>query len=81
MNQKMHIHWDSEGDHLEVRFGKPTPSYYEEVGNDIFERREEKTGKVVGFAFFNVQKRKTKTIQDIVVNVPAEATSRPAILS
>lgn len=81
MNQKMHIHWDPEGDHLEVRFGKPTSSYYEGVGNDVFERHDEKTGKVVGFAFFNVQKRKTKIPQDIVVNVPAEATSRPTILS
>ena len=71
MSQKMHIHWDSEGDHLEVRFGKPTPSYYEEAGNDVFERRDEKTGKIVGFAFFNVQKRKTKVLQDIVVDIPA----------
>ena len=75
MSQKMHIHWDPEGDHLEVRFGKPTPSYYEEVGGDVFERRDEKTGKVVGFAFFNVQKRKTKVLQDIIVDLPASSSS------
>lgn len=75
MRQKMHIHWDPEGDHLEVRFGKPTPSYYEEVGDDVFERRDEKTGKVMGFAFFNVQKRKAKVLQDIVVDLPAASSS------
>ena len=75
MNQKMHIHWDPEGDHLEVRFGKPTSSYYEEVGDDVFERRDEKTGRVVGVAFFNVQKRKAKMPQDIVVNLPVTSSS------
>ena len=29
MNGKMFLHWDAEGDFLEVRFGKPTPSYYD----------------------------------------------------
>lgn len=66
----MFIHWDPEGDFLEVRFGKPTPSYYEEIDNDIFERRNEKTGKVVGYAFFNVQKRKNKQPQDLAVDIP-----------
>lgn len=54
MSQKMHIHWDSEGDHLEVRFGDLKPSYYEEVGDDVFERRDEETNRVIGYAFFNV---------------------------
>lgn len=67
----MHIHWDSEADHLEVRFGKVTPAYYEEVGEDVFERRDEKTNKVSGYAFFNVQKRKKQSPQDIEVDLPA----------
>jgi len=66
----MFIHWDSDGDLLEVRFGKPTVSYYEDKGDDVFERIDEKTGKVVGYAFFNVQKRKNKQPQDIVVDMP-----------
>ena len=72
MSQKMHIHWDAEADHLEVRFGAPKPSYYEDVGDDIFERRDEKTNEVTGYAFFNVQKRKKQVPQDIVVDVPAK---------
>ncbi len=71
--KKMHIHWDAEGDFLEVRFGKPTKSYYDEIDSDVFERRDEKTNKVKGFAFFNVQKRKLKQPKDIVVNIPSEA--------
>ena len=56
MTKKMYIHYDKEGDYLEVRFGPPSESYYEEMEEDTFERIDEKTGKVVGYAFFNVQK-------------------------
>ena len=75
MTKKMYIHWDSEGDFLEVRFSKPVPSYYEEIGDDLFERRDEKTGKVFGYAFFNVQKRKNKSIQDLTIDLPLEISS------
>jgi len=73
MSQKMHIHWDSEADHLEIRFDEPKPSYYENVGEDVFERRDEETDKVIGYAFFNVQKRKKQIPQDIVVDIPTGA--------
>ncbi len=76
----MHIHWDAEADYLEVRFGKPTESYYEDRGDDLFERHDEKTDEITGYAFFNVQKRmKTKRApQDIVVDVPT-ALASPAL--
>lgn len=67
----MFIHYDPEGDFMEVRFGKIVPSYYEDLGDDVFERRDEKTNKVIGFAFFNVQKRKEKQPQDIEIELPA----------
>jgi len=67
---KMHIHYDKEGDYLEVRFGKPTPSYYQEISNDVFERKDEKTGKTIGYAFYNVEKRKKNHIKDIEVALP-----------
>lgn len=70
MTQKMIIHWDAEGDFLEVRFGKPTPSYYEDKGEDIFERRDEKTGKVKGYAFFNFLQKKKSVPQDIEIDLP-----------
>ena len=70
MKQKLYIHYDPEGDFLEVRFGKATPSYYEDRGDDVFERHDEKTKKIKGYAFFNVQKRKEKELQDIEVIIP-----------
>ncbi len=69
MKQKMFIHYDSEGDFLEIRIGIPTQAYYKDLGNDIFERRDEKTKKVKGYAFFNVQKRKVKNQQDLEVDL------------
>ncbi|MDP3728974.1 MAG: hypothetical protein Q8R18_06010 [bacterium] len=69
MKKRLHIHFDTEGDLLELRFGKVTPSYYEDLGNDIFERHDEKTGKIKGYAFFNVRKRKEK-VRDIEVMIP-----------
>lgn len=68
MKKKLYIHYDPEGDFLEVRFGKVTPSYYEDLGNDVFERHDEKTKKNRAYAFFNVQKR--KEVQDIEVLIP-----------
>ncbi|MBI4140209.1 hypothetical protein HY485_00060 [Candidatus Woesearchaeota archaeon] len=69
MNEKMFIHWDAEGDFLEVRFGKPTPSFYDDLGNDVFERKDEKTNQVKGYAFFNVIKKMKKEPQDIAINL------------
>lgn len=69
----MYVHYDPEGDFLEIRFGKPKKSYYEEIGEDIFERRELKTGEVIGFALFNVKKRKEKSPLDIEVDLPTFA--------
>ena len=66
----MYIHYDKEGDYLEVRFGPTSESYYEEIGEDTFERRDEKTGKVIGYSFFNIQKRKEKQPKDIEVELP-----------
>jgi len=70
MNQKMHVHWDPESDKLELRFGKPTASYYEDIGDDIFERRDEETNKLVGYTFFNFQKRNKQISQDLIIDLP-----------
>ena len=75
MTQKMFIHYDKEGDFLEVRFGQPTASYYENLGDDLFERRDEKTEQVKGYAIFNIQKRKESKIKDIEVELPMLASS------
>ena len=71
MKDKLNIHYDEEGDFLELRIGKPTKSYYEEIKDDIFERRDERTNKVKGLAIFNFKKR-TKNMKDLELDIPFE---------
>ena len=68
MKQKLTIHWDKEGDFLELQFGKPTTAYYKDAGDDLFERKDEETDEIKGYAIFNVQKRKQG--KDLVVTLP-----------
>ncbi len=58
----MYIHYDDEGDYLEIRVGKPKEGYFNEIGNDMFERVDEKTGKIIGLGIFNFKKRAKKEI-------------------
>ena len=71
MKNKLNIYYDEEGDFLEFRIGKPTSSTYNNIGNDIFQRVDDKTGKVKGFAIFNFKKRSEK-IKNIDVSLPVE---------
>jgi hypothetical protein len=70
MKPKMFIHYDAKADFLEIRFGKATPAYYEEIEKDLFLRRDEKTKKVTGYAIFNIQRRK-KSVQSLSVPIPS----------
>jgi hypothetical protein len=65
----MQVFFDREGDLLELRFGKPVASYYEDLGQDTFARRSERTGKIVGYALFNVQKK--KALRNLKLVLPA----------
>ena len=58
MNTNIEIDYDSEADILEIFIGEPTPSYFEEIDNDLFEGRDKKTGKITGYKIFNLTKRK-----------------------
>ncbi|MEK6963803.1 MAG: hypothetical protein AABX70_05210 [Nanoarchaeota archaeon] len=63
MKQKLHVHYDSEGDILEVIIGKPTPAIMKNLGDNIFQRVEEKTGKTKGFMIMSFKKREQKDIE------------------
>ena len=52
MNQQLHLHYDEEGDLLEIRIGEPTPTSMKNLGNDLFERIEEKSGFSPEFSRF-----------------------------
>ena len=69
---KMHIYYDEEGDVLEIRLGEPTVSYMKDLGKDIFERIDNKTGKVKGFVILNFKKRSENKVIDIPIPVNLE---------
>lgn len=69
MKNKLSIHYDDEADFLELRIGKPTECYYEDLGDDLFERRDEKTHEVKGFAIFNFKKR-SANLGDVDLSLP-----------
>ena len=76
MKEKLMIHYDEEGDLLEIRMGKPTDAYYEDLGDDIFERIDRKTKKVKGLAIFNFRKRnETETTIDVELPIKMSLTN------
>ena len=68
MKQKQHLHYDSEGDILEFRIGKATPAIMKNLGDNIFQRIEEKTGKTKGFTIISFKKRGEKGIEFALSN-------------
>lgn len=57
MKEELSIYYDKEGDFLEVRIGKPTIAYFKDLGNDVFERIDEKSSEVRGISIANFKKR------------------------
>lgn len=57
MIKNIHVHYDEEADLLEVRFGEASDSYHEEVGDDVFVRRSERSGEMVGFTVLHMKRR------------------------
>ena len=57
MDKKLNIWFDKEGDFLELTVGKPVKGFFREIGNDMLERVDAKTGKVIGFSILNFSKR------------------------
>lgn len=69
MKDRLSIFYDKEGDLLELRIGKPTESYFDELEDDIFERVDKKTGEIKGFSIFNFKKR-AENLEDIDIDLP-----------
>ena len=76
MNKKnMEIYYDSEADILEIFIGEPTPSYYDEIDDDLFEGHDKKTGEIKGYAIFNVRKT-DNPFKTIDVDIPEHLSNR-----
>lgn len=71
MKEKMRIYSDNEGDVLEVDIGKPTPGYCKNLGKDLFEKVDERTGKTKGFTIINFRKR-TEKLKSFDLSLPLQ---------
>lgn len=72
MNTKnIEIYYDSEADILEIFIGNPTPSYFNEISDDLFEGRDKKTNELKGYKIFNLTKRKgTEWLKNVNIPLP-----------
>ena len=73
--EKLTFYYDEEGDILEISLGKPKEAISNEIGNDILERFDAKTKKIVGFTILNFKKRFAKqkgTAMEFPIPIRAE---------
>jgi len=71
MKGKLSIYYDEEGDYLEIFIEDESPTYGEEIGEDLTLIKKEKTNEIVGISILNFKKR-TKSLQNINLNLPFE---------
>ena len=57
MKGKLRIHYDEEGDYLDMFVGEPRPNYGEELTEGITIFRDENTNEVVGVGIINFKKQ------------------------
>ena len=69
MEGKMNIYYDEEGDYLEIFIEGQSPTYGEDVGDDITLFKKEENGEVIGVGILNFRER-TKSLRDIKLNLP-----------
>ena len=70
--EKIELNYDPETDLLEIFIGEPIPSYYNEIGDDLFEGRDKKANKLTGYKIFNLSKRKQGWMKSIRIPLPAK---------
>lgn len=70
MEKKLNIWFDKEGDFLELTIGKPVKGFFKEIGNDMLERVDAKTGKIIGFSILNFSKRFDKSKETKRLHLP-----------
>jgi len=72
MKGPIDIYYNEEGDFLEIIIiNPPQESYCEDIHEDVFIRKDEKTGEIVGIGILNF-KEHTKDLKDILINVPVK---------
>ncbi len=70
--KKLELYYDMEADILEITIGEPSSCYFDEVGDDLFEAHDEKTGELKGYKVFNFLKRGGfNELKKIKISLPA----------
>ena len=72
VKKPMNIHYDEEGDFLEITIANPPKkSYCEDVNNDIFIRKDEKTDEIIGVGISNFKKH-TENFKEVQLDIPVQ---------
>ena len=72
--EKLTFYYDDEGDILDISVGKPKNALSNEIGDDVIERVDLETKKIVGFTILNFKKRfkGKKSGQEFPIPISAE---------
>lgn len=71
MKGKLNIHYNEEGDYLEIFTKTGRPSYGEVIASGVTIFKDEETDEVIGIGILNF-KKKTKNLNSIELNLPFE---------
>lgn len=72
MKGPIDIYYDKEGDFLEITIiDPPNESYCEDINEDVFVRKEEGTGNIIGIGILNFTYH-TKDLKNILMNIPVK---------
>lgn len=69
MQDNMNIHYDEEGDFLEITSGDISNCYFDNLGNGIFKIIDKNTKEVKGVAIFSFKTR-TANLEEIKLSLP-----------
>ena len=67
----MRVHYDEDGDFLEISIGKPTKCYANEIEPGVFLRVDEETNEIKGIGILGFKKR-SKDFKDIKLTLPVD---------
>lgn len=71
MKGPMRVHYDEEGDFLEISIGEPAECYADEVQPGVFLRKDEKTNEVRSIGVLGFRKR-SSNFKDIELKLPLD---------
>jgi hypothetical protein len=67
MKNEVRLHYDEEGDFLEISTGEPTECYADEIESGVFIRKDENTNEVKSIGILGFKKR-SKNLKDVILN-------------